>query len=98
MSSKYLAPQPDLTSESEEGEQISRLDPRAAFLSRNLERLGGALCFRGSRVPVESLFQHLAAGDTLDAFLEDFPGVSREAALFALQFAADRLIEPEKAA
>ena len=42
------------------------------------ERLGGEPVFRGTRVPVKSLFDHLSAGDSLEAFLDDFPGVTRE--------------------
>lgn len=34
--------------------------------------------FKGTRVPVEILIQHLAAGDSLDEFLEGFPGLFRE--------------------
>lgn len=49
------------------------------------EILGGAPCFRGTRVPVESLIDYLAAGDTLDEFLDNFPSVSREAAVGALE-------------
>lgn len=44
------------------------------------EVLGGTPVFTGTRVPVESLIDHLAAGDTLDDFLEGFPGVGREQA------------------
>lgn len=40
--------------------------------------LGGTPVFRGSRVPIETLFDHLESGVTIDAFLDDFPSVSRE--------------------
>lgn len=40
--------------------------------------LGGQLVFKGTRVPVESLFDHLEAGVSLDEFLDDFPTVSKE--------------------
>ena len=43
------------------------------------------LSFCGTRVPVESLIQHLVAGDSLDVFLDDFPTVSREQAVAYLQ-------------
>jgi len=39
------------------------------------ERLGGTLCFRGTRIPVATLFDHLDA-DEMDAFREDFPDVT----------------------
>ena len=43
--------------------------------------MNGALVFAGTRVPVESLIQHLVAGDSLDKFLADFPTVSRKQAI-----------------
>jgi len=49
------------------------------------EILGGTPCFRGTRVPVDSLIDYLEAGDTLDEFLENFPSVTREAAVAALE-------------
>ncbi len=49
--------------------------------------LGGQTVFRGTRVPVESLFDHLEAGVSLDAFLEDFPTVSKEQAVALLDWA-----------
>ncbi len=51
------------------------------------EILGGQTVFKGTRVPVESLFDHLEAGITLDAFLEDFPTVTREQAISLLYWA-----------
>lgn len=49
--------------------------------------------FRGSRVPIETLFHCLAAGDPLEEFLEDFPAVSREDALRLIDEAGRELIE-----
>ena len=49
------------------------------------EILGGTPCFRGTRVPADSLIDYLEAGDSLDEFLENFPSVSREAAVAALE-------------
>jgi uncharacterized protein (DUF433 family) len=51
---------------------------RHQIISRHPEVMNGALVFAGTRVPVEILVQHLAAGDSLDKFLDDFPTVSRE--------------------
>lgn len=51
------------------------------------EILGGQPVFKGSRVPVESLFDHLEAGVSLDEFLEDFPTVSKEQAIALLDIA-----------
>ncbi len=64
-------------------------------VSRNSNVLNGALVFTGTRVPVEVLIQHLAAGDSLEDFLEGFPGVSREQAVAYLEMtpeAVDALI------
>lgn len=43
--------------------------------------MNGALVFKGRRVPVEILIQHLTASDSLDDFLDNFPSVSREQAI-----------------
>ena len=55
------------------------------------EILGGTPVFRGTRVPIKNLLDYLAAGDTLDQFLDDFPTVSREQAVAALDLARDLL-------
>jgi uncharacterized protein (DUF433 family) len=49
--------------------------------------LGGQTVFKGTRVPVESLFDHLEAGVSLDEFLDDFPTVSKEQAVALLDLA-----------
>ena len=54
--------------------------------------LGGTPVFVGTRVPVQSLFDYLAAGDTLDEFLRQFPSVRREQAIGALEFARQTLL------
>ena len=55
------------------------------IISRDPDVMNGMLVFAGTRVPVEILVQHLAAGDTLDEFLADFPTVSREQAVAYLK-------------
>ncbi len=65
-------------------------------VSRNPKVMNGALVFNGTRVPVEILIQHLAAGDSLEDFLEGFPSVSREQAVAYLEMtpeAVDALIQ-----
>jgi uncharacterized protein (DUF433 family) len=49
--------------------------------------LSGQPVFKGTRVPIESLFDHLEAGVSLDEFLEDFPSVSKEQAIALLDIA-----------
>jgi uncharacterized protein (DUF433 family) len=51
------------------------------FIVADPEILGGEPVFRGTRVPVVSLFEHLESDCSLDEFLENFPTVSREAAM-----------------
>lgn len=52
---------------------------------------GGTPVFRGTRVPLRNLIDYLEAGDDLDAFLDDFPSVTREQAVAALEEAAGAL-------
>jgi len=47
--------------------------------------LSGQPVFRGTRVPFQALLDYLEGGDTLDEFLEQYPGVSREQAIAALE-------------
>ena len=54
--------------------------------------LGGTPVFVGTRVPVRTLLDYLAAGDTLEVFLDHFPTVSREQAVAALGQANDLLV------
>ena len=58
---------------------------KGQIVSQNPQVMHGTLVFSGTRVPVESLIQHLVAGDSLDVFLDDFPTVSREQAVAYLQ-------------
>lgn len=51
------------------------------------EILGGQPVFNGTRVPVESLFDHLEAGISLTDFLEDFPSVSKNQEVSVLEIA-----------
>ena len=53
--------------------------------------LGGTPVFAGTRVPVKNLLDYLAAGDTLERFLDHFPAVTREQAVAALGIANDLL-------
>lgn len=57
------------------------------LITRSPDRLSGAAVFAGTRVPVQTLIDYLEAGDPLDAFLEDFPSVSREHAVAVLELA-----------
>lgn len=61
-------------------EQIARLP-----ITVDPEILSGAPVFRGTRVPVAALLDNLAAGISLDDFLDNFPTVTREQALQVLE-------------
>lgn len=56
------------------------------------EVLGGTPVFVGTRVPVQSLFDYLEGGETLDEFLRQFPSVKREQVLAALEMARDSVL------
>jgi uncharacterized protein (DUF433 family) len=58
----------------------------------NPEIMHGIPVFRGTRVPVQNLFDYLEGGDTLEQFLEGFPTVSRSLALQALEEAKRLLL------
>jgi uncharacterized protein (DUF433 family) len=57
------------------------------LIIKDTEILGGQPVFTGTRVSVESLFDHLEAGISLDEFLDDFPTVSKEKAIAVLDIA-----------
>lgn len=67
--------------------------PRQPVIHRDPEILGGTPVFVGTRVPAQALIDYLEGGHSLDAFLDDFPTVSREQAIAALELARDTLIE-----
>ena len=54
--------------------------------------LGGAPIFRDTRVPFQALLDYLEEGQTLDDFLDDFPTVSRQAAISGLEQAKSLLV------
>ena len=51
------------------------------------ELLGGQPVFNGTRVPIETLFDHLESGISLEEFLSDFPSVKKEQAIAVLEIA-----------
>lgn len=59
---------------------------------KNPDILGGTPVFRGTRVPIQALFDYLEGGENLEDFLEGFPTVSREAAIGALEEAKELLL------
>ena len=61
-------------------------------ITRDPEIMHGTPVFRGTRVPAQTLFDYLAGGETIEAFLEGFPTVSRELAVQALEEANQLLL------
>jgi uncharacterized protein (DUF433 family) len=61
-------------------------------IARDPETMHGVPVFRGARVPVQTLFDYLEGGDTLEEFLEGFPTVSRSLALEAPEEAKQLLL------
>lgn len=56
-----------------------------SVIVRDPNILSGQPVFRGTRVPFQALLDYLEGGDTLDEFLKQYPGVSREQAIAALE-------------
>ena len=68
------------------------------IVHRDPEILGGTPVFRGTRVPIRSLFDYLEGGDTLDEFLRQFPSVRRKQAIALLELARENLAADAPAA
>jgi uncharacterized protein (DUF433 family) len=64
----------------------------AQAITKDPETMHGTPVFRGTRVPVQTLFEYLVGGDTLEDFLEGFPTVSRALAVEALEEAKQLLL------
>lgn len=64
---------------------------RQRVVHRDPDILGGTPVFVGTRVPVKTLFDYLEAGDSLEVFLDQFPSVTREQSIAALELARDVL-------
>lgn len=58
------------------------------YITIDKEILSGNPVFKGTRVPIETLFDHLEKGVSLDEFLVDFPTVNREQAIAVIEIAS----------
>ena len=56
------------------------------------EKLGGTPVFRGTRVPIQNLFDSLESGESVEQFLEQYPTVSRDQVLAVLEESKERLL------
>ncbi|HKG25917.1 MAG TPA: DUF433 domain-containing protein [Thermomicrobiales bacterium] len=70
---------------------------RDAVIISDPEIMSGTPVFAGTRVPVEAMIDYLKAGDTLDEFLDQFPTVSRDRAVAALEQMGRQAIETARA-
>ena len=64
-----------------------------SVISINPKVMSGTPCFRGTRVPIETLFDHLEAGDSFEEFLVGFPSVSREQVIALLEESKHQILE-----
>lgn len=69
-----------------------------SLIQKNPEILNGTPVFTGSRVPVKILFDYLEAGDNLDVFLDEYPSVTRDQAIAALELARKAVAPDARAA
>jgi uncharacterized protein (DUF433 family) len=69
-----------------------------SLVSRDSQIMSGELCFTGTRVPVQNLFDYLEASSSLEDCLEYFPSVSRESAISVLETARERIFADAPAA
>jgi uncharacterized protein (DUF433 family) len=69
--------------------------PETSLIKRSEDILGGTPVFTGTRVPVQTLFDYLEGGDSLDEFLDDFPSVSREHAIKVLEKMKEAFLRQE---
>jgi len=71
---------------------------KSSVVRSDPEILGGTPVFVGTRVPVQALIDYLEAGHSLQEFLDDFPSVTRQLAVAALEQAKAHLIADARVA
>ena len=81
-----------LAPEALEGDLIQPGNPLFGLIWINAERVSGTPCFTGTRVPIKNLFDYLESGYSLEAFLNDFDGVTREQAIGVIELARNGLL------
>jgi len=91
--SNKVRPAKPLTPEDLRGDLIKADHPLFGIIWINPERLGGAPCFSGTRVPVKALFDCLEGGGSLEDFLEGFAPVTRDQAIAVLEISQQKLFE-----
>lgn len=76
-----------------ERELIPSDSPLAPYVSVNPGRMHGEPCFIDTRIPIQTLFDYLEAGDPLSEFLEGFPDITRDQAVAVIGLASRGLLE-----
>jgi uncharacterized protein (DUF433 family) len=89
---QQIISQRELSSEELAGDLIQPGHPLFGTIWINRERMSGAACFSGTRVPIQNMFDYLEGGEPLDDFLDGFPGVTREQAIAVLELARSGLL------
>lgn len=75
-----------------EGDKIQPGHPLFGLIWINRKRVSGTPCFYATRVPIKNLFDSIAAGETLEEFLDGFEGIERDQALAVLDLAGKDLL------
>jgi uncharacterized protein (DUF433 family) len=70
---------------------VKKLDMLYKHINIDSDILSGTPVFNGTRVPIQNLFDYIEGGEDLNEFLDDFPSVSKEAALAVLEMAKHSL-------
>jgi uncharacterized protein (DUF433 family) len=87
-----VRPAKPLSAEALEGDVIQRGHPLFGLIWINPGRLSGAPCFAGTRVPIRNLFDYIESNYSLDEFLADFDGVTREQVMAVIDLASGGLL------
>jgi uncharacterized protein (DUF433 family) len=88
-----LTQPPNLSPQDLAGDLIQPNHPLFGLIWINPERLSGAPCFSGTRVPIKNLFDYLEGGDPISEFMEDFPDISHEQIQAVISLAAQGLLD-----
>ncbi len=87
-----VQPAKPLSEDALRGDLIQPGHPCFGMIWINRERVSGAPCFAGTRVPLKNLFDYLESGYTLNQFLDDFDGVTKEQAVGVMEAAQSGLL------
>jgi uncharacterized protein (DUF433 family) len=69
-----------------------------SVISVDPEIMGGTPVFKGTRVPIQNLFDYIEGDETIEEFLDDFPSVTKDQVIQFLEEVKAKVIKPPKAA